>query len=167
MLVILEGPDGSGKTTLANTLCEEYNFNNITPVPREWPEQFGTAADLFRNLANDEKLYVMDRCFITEWIYRVVMYDKTPTINLEQIVKLLTYWSSNVYYVFCFNKNAYSNAINRGETYVATQSLHNEICKAYEFVYNTLNRFTDINLLEYDYTINSVKDLLDKLEVSK
>ena len=163
MLVIIEGPDGSGKTTLVKDLCNNYGYMEIKSVQRDLPNQYDSWFTIIKQLADSDAKYVMDRCYLSEWVYRLTMADKVPNMTLLDMVVLL-YLRPNVKIVFCNNNNAYKNACNRGEDYVETRKQHNRITNTYEFLYDTLKTFTTIDVIKYKYSNKSVQKLIDILE---
>ena len=82
MLIVIEGPDGSGKTTLLKQLNNK-GIITLPAIPREHHLQY----EMFKMYAINsvDKIYCIDRCFITEWIYRCVKNDNIPNITLEDI----------------------------------------------------------------------------------
>ena len=150
MLVIVEGPDGSGKTTVINELCKHYNFKKVFGIHKDSPLQHKLWKEILRAHSNGDVYYIMDRCFLSDWVYRMVMNDGEPYMTLSNIVSLLEI--TDVTYVFCNTKNAYNNAINRGEDYVTDEQTHERVTNSYNFVYDTLKKFTNARCLKYDYT---------------
>jgi thymidylate kinase len=65
-VVVLDGCDGTGKTSLANLLAAEHGFT-IVHSPQT-PDQVGLA-DRYRKLIVAGGKLVMDRCFISELVY--------------------------------------------------------------------------------------------------
>ena len=160
MIIIVEGPDGSGKTTLLKQL-EEKGFKTLPRIPREHIEN----AELFKSTVRltHYDIWCLDRCFITELIYRCIKQDKEPTITLKQVVDCLQEFG--VLYVFCANRNSYRNAKLRGENYVLDKKEHDAISNAYDFIYNMLDLFTNVNLYKYDYEKDDVNNLINYVKV--
>lgn len=69
-LIVIDGPDGTGKTTLAEHLCEVYEgeYVHLTYVP-EGMWQYQTDALLDAVLKSDDHLVVIDRHWISEQVY--------------------------------------------------------------------------------------------------
>lgn len=77
-MIIVSGPDNSGKTTLVKRLCEDLGLNNMpkcTSLPL-WanPDDYfdWVMSTLARGQAND----IVDRCYIDELVYGPVMRGK-------------------------------------------------------------------------------------------
>lgn len=156
MLIIVEGPDGSGKSTLVKKLTE-LNYVEIKTIYRS-NNEYNIWKVLLKELTNSSINYVMDRCFISEWIYRCLKKDVKPTLSLQDILNLCN--NTNFKFVFCKNDNAYKNAKKRGETYITSKKEHDTLCKYYDFVNDTLCLFTECDVLVYDYTKDDVRKLL-------
>lgn len=79
-IIIIEGCDGTGKTTLAKYLCDKYDGHYIHNTYR-WPKKmplYHTAA-LHRAIKlSEEKLVVIDRLWMSEAIYAEVYRGGSP-----------------------------------------------------------------------------------------
>ena len=162
MLVIFEGVDGSGKTTLIKKLKEIYHWKEI-----EWPgkqkdaKTFLEMVKQFRNEhegeISDNKVYLMDRGGLGELIYGTL--ENRLDTDPDDYVDLVRLWEESVL-VFCNNNQAYENAITRGEDGIAKDALmHKTITDAYLDVVNDCRgRYTDFcdhgfeQIITYDYS---------------
>lgn len=77
-LIILDGPDCSGKTTLANALRDQLGAN---VVHRTWSEDLEKQMDRYLmdpiNIYRKDDLLVIDRWALSEWIYSDVYRNGT------------------------------------------------------------------------------------------
>lgn len=160
MLTIIEGPDGTGKSTLVKQLCEK-GFIEIKPFPRELRGQYELYEKLFSSEMYSHNKFIMDRSFISEWAYRIAVNDKEPNIRLIEIIKLLEL--NNVIVVYCNNKNAFENSIKRGETYIVDKSIHTKVFDTYNFIFNTLDKFTFSKIIRYDYERDDLISLIKEI----
>jgi thymidylate kinase len=163
MLIIVEGPDGSGKTTLINTLCERGYGKKIFGICKDVPNQMMLWYELITSCVDDKSnVYIMDRCYLSDWAYRLAMNDGEACMSLTNISDLLSV--KNVIYIFCKNKNAYELAKLRGEDYVQTKEQHVKVCNSYDFIYDTISKFCkECICLKYDFESNLFRDVTDKL----
>lgn len=84
MIIILEGPDGSGKTTLSNQLTDELG------VTRYHVGHVGKGSQFLRylNLALDgPNPVVFDRFHISEMVYSTLFREK-PSLSVHQFYAL-------------------------------------------------------------------------------
>ena len=163
MLVIVEGPDGTGKTTLVKELCEHYNYLKVNDITKDTPSQFRMWNILMEECVKSYKKYVIDRCFLSDWAYRLVKNDSFRSLDLYEISSLLN--RPDVIYVFCNNDNAYTFAKNRGEYYIKSKEEHDKITNSYNFIKDTMLKFTNVKVIDYDFTKNNMQDLIDLLKV--
>lgn len=149
MLIIVEGVDGSGKSTLVNELVQQ-GAKIVTAVPREWPNMASYCYDLYKSCTSSKFRYVMDRSIITEWIYRFVKKDKETTLEFGDIPTLLNMQGLHV--VLCKNSKSYRRAMDRGEDYVVDMNEHKLIENLYDFVAYTLKTMCpNVKVHYYDY----------------
>lgn len=93
-MIILEGPDGSGKTTLAHELCSEFNLEYMRyeglsstqgpdgPAIIEWWDE---------QMAQDRSDAVYDRCYyISEPIYQLATPSRELIAAPQQMVHGIT-----------------------------------------------------------------------------
>ena len=93
--IILEGPDGAGKTTVISELIKRVPFSmkhHIAPVDAEQAriETCKMLVDL-----NKPDGIIFDRCFLSEAIYGPIFRNHQPTY-LADVVKLVP---SSVFYI--------------------------------------------------------------------
>ena len=168
MIVLVEGPDGAGKTTLINDLVDYSNDKKVgctklTTLPRDWPDQFRLWRELFTSLRDyrlSPHIYLIDRSFLSEIIYRMVMNDKEANIKLQDVTTLMKSVSAIVY---CNHKDAYNFAKKRGEDYVTDELTHSRITNGYEIMIGVIEMFTDTDVIYYDLTLNNVVDVYNKI----
>ena len=99
--IVVEGPDGSGKTTLANTLCEylglEYKHLTYIEKPEDMYEQFREAEDLMFKGG-----ILLDRYIMSNKVYAKATGDKEVYesnrfwYNMSVLIQ-----SGRVYHITC------------------------------------------------------------------
>jgi thymidylate kinase len=162
MILLVEGPDGTGKSTLIDELVKNHNFVKQTGVPRDWFEQYENWRDFYAHCFTYFKDIVVDRCFISELVYRIVKKDYEPNITLYAVIALLE--QSNIKVIYCNTDNAYEFAKSRGESYVTSQDEFNEISTRYKHLFELLETFTEAKIYRYDWQFETVNDLVNKLK---
>lgn len=161
MIVILEGPDGSGKTTLCNNLVAK-GYKHISNLPREWPEQYDIYEYLFLKLIKNYNNVVIDRSFISEIVYRIVKQDNKANINLCQILKLLKEFPIKI--IYCKSDTAFQDALSRGETYITTTAEHKYLTFVYDVIIDLIRQFTDVPVIDYNWKTDKISSLLKELQ---
>lgn len=149
MLILVEGVDGSGKTTLVNALVEEYGYHRLKGPDRQdyKNSELDNWLDLVTYLSKG-KTYILDRSWITEFVYR--QSDTDPTyLTLESLVKLFSLHPCKV--VLCQNYKAFEDAMARGEDNITDENRSNIIAGTYNDFWHILKRFTNIPVAKYDW----------------
>lgn len=167
-IFLVEGTDGSGKTTLINNLKEKYNdVNSVHTIPRDWL-QFEKSADLWQYLLGKVKskmernnIVLIDRSFITDFVYRMCIDIDKPSMEFNAFAYLMYNYDLKI--IYCTSKDAYIKANNRGETYVKDIVTHSKICGMYEHFMETM-KMLGIPVVKYDYMVNKIDDLYKKLK---
>lgn len=80
-MIILEGPDGAGKSTLANSLARELDLNILKMTINGGQ----SATEYLQKLQCDG--VVMDRCWISEQIYSDI-FGREPRLDADKCERL-------------------------------------------------------------------------------
>lgn len=141
MLILLEGADGSGKTTLCKQL-KEFGFNVADPVDRADTNLY----EQWLKLINKGDA-IIDRSFITELVYRTVDGKETGDLNLEQMCYLLKYCKV----ILCETDSAFEDSIKRGEDNITDKETATKIKDAYKLILTMLSKFTKAEVFTYNW----------------
>ena len=153
MIVIIEGPDGSGKTTLCKQL--QNAGYNIVAKPRGENLSFAEFMDL--KLSSD--VYVFDRALLTPWAYRILDNEKLDTDDYDIMEMIMLLKSSKIIYCNC--ENAYEYSIKRGEDNIDTIDKAMKLRQLYDFIISTVKLYKLGQIFEYDFEKSTLNDVLD------
>ena len=106
MLILVEGADGSGKTTLVNQLSEYFPTMRINRGNNHLKE-------LYDNLTCMNEDIVLDRSFITDVVYRLALDDDIGTDGINMFYMDCILRDSIV--IYCKTVTQFDDAKSRGE----------------------------------------------------
>lgn len=153
MIILVEGPDGSGKTTLCNVFVKDYGFEYIHLGPQKDIEK--TYKDLIEKLKNIKKDVVIDRAMLSNLVYSEIYGGQKLSTD-----KRAEFWMLLDEIILCLpkNKNEYLNEFSK------LKEEREELYKdKMETVYNFFNEFTDV-CVRYDrFKVKDVKKYVDNI----
>lgn len=162
MLVVLEGPDGVGKTVLSQKL-KGIGSVMYAPLPRV--DSYNNREDWQRFIevfGKSDNIYILDRCFLSEFVYR--LFDKDDTyMTFHDVANWLDVCAA---VVICRSDTAYEDAMNRGEDNITDREKHTKITEMYEHVIHMIKRFTKVPVIDYCWktmTDNEIKKLIKQM----
>ena len=148
-LIILEGPDGAGKTTLAKILTEVLgaHYVHFGPLPKV---RYGLARlyveAMLRALWGDTPV-VMDRCWLSEPIYGQVFRQNEDRVGLKRRLLERLAMRCEVLVIQCTTNNAVmeTNFLSGRPEYLANVEQHRQVVNLYT------KMTTSLPVLKYDY----------------
>ena len=158
MLIFVEGPDGSGKTTLCKELIKCGAADILVTVPRGAKNQ-SAFYDLLRRTKHK---IVFDRCFISDVAYRLWDNCKPDNMTLEDMLYVLR--NSNSCIIFCDTDTAFDDAQSRGESFITNRKNHDIISNNYRTLQMILRKFTKVPVMVYDRKFSDVSDVIKFIE---
>ena len=108
MIYVLEGPDGTGKSTLAKALAKETHAMVIHPYYNDQWEMKGYLTSIIKfaeDLNNQGINVVLDRWCISELIYGTI-FRGGPAFDVPEMV---AGYGSGITWIYCRNDNAAAN----------------------------------------------------------
>lgn len=171
MIIYLEGPDGSGKTTLADKIkeiCEELKIDyvrnaeqTISTHPNR-PNRV-TKEQLFEQLdfmAEENRVFILDRGPISDSIYRM-FDDFDPVCKLEEYGKAFERYIKNdqILIIYTRTPNAEQAMLERGDDNPVALRRHKELTKAYDVIMSALNMLLKGQILRYNYAISNADEV--------
>jgi hypothetical protein len=164
-MIVVEGPDGSGKTTLAGRLCEEYDLEYRRPPESLLSSTGGPSEGLvewwrteLRRPNLERKLGVYDRCFwISEPIYSSLSL-RAPLCPPDQLWRgIADLWAEDPLLIFCMTDETamIENTYAGGKPRLASlEERETEKLRAINFLYWAffgIWQQASMNVVHYDY----------------
>lgn len=153
MLIIVEGPDGSGKSTL----CEQLKDNGYDILRRVKSDK-NFAYFEFKELQNSNQVYVIDRAILTPWAYRLLDGGDLNPDDFRFLEAILLLNNSPIIYCNCPNSFEYS--MRRGEDNITDKKVSKDLRTIYDFIIKTLKLYNVSTIFEYDFEKQSVEDVI-------
>lgn len=173
MIVYLEGPDGSGKTTLADKILNYCNSNGIQCIRHgqslvqtkpNMPTRMD-ATTIIKNInmmLESDILYILDRGPISDCIYRIFDYDECVISFSKQLEIMLQ--TTRLFFIYCRTENAEKYMLERGDDNPVAIARHKEIVKAYDTLIPVIENFALVNrYVEYDFEHDSEKEIFVRI----
>lgn len=175
--IIIEGPDGAGKTTLAEKLCDRLGRQYTRPpeellssetgptagLPQWWDEQLAMGD---RALAHR----VFDRCFyISDPIYQMAQSERELLVSFQALASgIMRLWNVEPIIIFCLPDFGITLTNVRQENRPQLRGVSAEVLsKVYNMYWATYALWSNAlydNIMSYDYTEDAEWDILmDKL----
>ena len=154
MLILVEGADGSGKTTLVTQL-KQRGYKVISSVDRSLSSQdmrWKFAA--LHSCETAMKHCIMDRSFISELVYRTFDGEK-PVISLSAMCNTLKFCKI----ILCETDTQYEDSIRRGEDNIISREQADKIQELYNFYVNMFEKFDGVPVYRYNWKKNTVADV--------
>lgn len=159
-LILVEGPDNSGKTTFINEL-QDYgavllNFPKATSAGRFSCESRNEVAifETMLNYLDESKVYILDRGYLSNIVYESVLRDKDTTAYVEDFIRLK---QTHDLKVIALTRNKIDVSFKDDLISVDSESF-NKIIEMFNSVYRTLG-ITPYKYLNHDSS-NALIDVL-------
>ena len=133
MIYIIEGADGTGKTTLANYLSKATGF----PIKhRSNPKNEEERKEMYNSYLEDiksSKNVIWDRSFYSEIVYGPIMRDQSYIDKAQMLEFELLLAKSGAVIIFCDTcvDTSWDNMQERGESYITEYLVHEAIVEKY------------------------------------
>lgn len=168
-IIIIEGPQGSGKSTMANFLRDNLSSSNLyrlTGIKDKTITGYNKNKSMYLGLINymesleDTELnLIFDRTFFTEEVYSILGYKEYRFDKAyDRLVKKLSQLDFNIYLVilYCKDTSLYEKRLRRQHHNYQAFSVENSV--------NQQNTYLKlIDEIEYD-TINKIKLCVDNYD---
>jgi hypothetical protein len=173
-MLIVEGPDGGGKTTLAKAIADAYDLEYTRPLEQLLSSSTGPGPGLFewwkdqlRLPPAEHKARVYDRCFfISEAIYQMAQVQRDLIVDGHELWRGISdLWTLGPNLIFCQPPMdvQYSNVVQDGRQ--SLEGLNNRHLEKINFMYWAFYGMWQNSLfaqvVQYDYTRDSINWILD------
>lgn len=153
MIVLFEGVDGGGKTTLLSKLKKTFPGSKELEWPgrQDSPQKFLETAKAFIEEHKDKEdsgtLYFLDRCGIGEFLYAPITEGREMA-KTSEYAAVFKDWLRNKLIVICINPDAHKLAVERGEDGPAKDpTIHRYISEGYR----NLTNGTGLHIIGYNF----------------
>lgn len=184
MLIILDGCDKSGKSTLANALQKKLNavvirksyVDELYPINWQEAQMHDWETLLDRVIAsNPDTMFIADRSFLTQTVFQLNEYEGKGVLTDEQFNKFLAYChvvnkldaltvvcQSPYYEVEGFVRDLeHFNSLRKTYASLAVEYINNAViidqCNKmlYDRVYDVIHEFERMNNMHFDEQTNT------------
>ena len=156
MTVIIEGVDGSGKSTLVKQLADE-GFRVATVESNRVSRKEFIEWETLSMYQNDE-IVITDRSFLTDLVYRIHDGKERKGMDLYHMSMVL---DENVKVVFCETGTEFDDAMARGEDNITSRAASKDISDIYRVVREMVRLFTKTPVFVYNWHDMSVSDVIN------
>lgn len=136
MIIILEGPDGGGKTTLANTLSKHSGWPikhfSYPKTQEEVDNMFSMYLDMLNSLEPTENV-ILDRCWYSDMCYGPVMRGAATITTAKMLELEEAALKHGCMVVLCIDEPTvlWQRVSKRGDDYITDEEKFYEICNYY------------------------------------
>ena len=154
MIVLIEGVDGSGKTTLSKQL-EDLGYKIINIEQND--EQFTS----YMSYAKDDKVYICDRSFLSDLVYRLEDGKHRQGMNMSSMISIL---EAGAKVIFCHSDTAYIDSMIRGESNITTRDRSSKINNIYNLLHRLLKLFVNVSVTDYCWKKDNILTIIKFIE---
>lgn len=160
MIYILEGADGCGKSTLANTIAEETKGHILhCSYSKDW-NIHEYHLDVFAAALSLSKYQdvIIDRWAPSEWVYGNVFRGK-ESYNVFTLIEAAN-TKADITWIMCKNVNAVANHLkNKEKREEMFESMYDVVANFSIFESDT----PELNWIDYDYDKVNMKQFVKEL----
>lgn len=150
MIIILEGPDGSGKTTLANKIKDQTGFM-LLHRSHQTDSNADSLFDEYVQVIKAGKNCIMDRGWYSEMVYGPVMRGASAITypQMYELERLLARNGALIIHCTAPEATLWKRCLKRGEDYVTKKDAFHEICNGFDVLMNDVPHYVPVLTYEY------------------
>lgn len=151
MIIILEGPDGSGKTTLANKIKDQTGYT-LLHRSHKTDTEATCLFDEYAQVIKSGKNCIMDRGWYSEMVYGPVMRGNS-IITYPQMYELERMLAKNgalIIHCTAPEMTLWKRCLRRGEDYVTSRDKFHEICRGFYALMHDVPHHVPVLTYEYE-----------------
>lgn len=150
MIIIIEGPDGSGKTSLAEKISKQTRYPIIHRTQPKSEEEKKLMMGEYLQLIRSNKNCILDRCWYSEMAYGPVMRDASVLSypQMYELEELLAKTGAILIYATGPKAALWQRCQRRGEEYITSRDNFNAICENFDAIMNVPHY---IPVVRYEY----------------
>ena len=151
MILMLEVPDGSGKTTLANQLKSQTGYTLMHRTQPKSEEDKARMMDEYVQVLKAGKNCIMDRSWYSELVYGPVMRDAS-VLTFPQMYELERLAARNgAIIIYCTAPEAtlWKRCQCRGEEYITSRETFHEICYGFDQLMHSVPHLIPVTTYAY------------------
>lgn len=150
MLLIIEGPDGSGKTTLAQQLSRQTGYPIVHRSQPKTEEEKKLMMGEYLQAIKTNRNVIFDRCWYSEMAYGPVMRDDSVISYPEmyELERQLAKVGAMIIYCTGPEPALWMRCTRRGEDYVTSRDNFKAIYKNYEDIMSVPHY---VPVVKYEY----------------
>ena len=166
MVVIIEGTDGTGKTTLCELLRTSLKCMVIHEgyPGNDQQKRFERVMELRSNIYNQDRLVIYDRCTsIDDFVYDFLNKEHSSIYKLKDYIKLMLK-DAHIFHLVLEDKEEHKRRLeDRGDNYISWEQIE-EIEKSYKKFYRGLK----VNTIKIsNNNVENLNRILDYIKEKK
>ena len=152
MIIILEGPDGSGKTTLAEQIHKQTGYQLLHRTQPKSEEDKQRMMDEYIQVLKSGKNVIMDRCWYSEMVYGPIMRDASVITypQMYSLERLAAKYGAIIIYCTAAPATLWKRCIRRGEDYITDRETFDKICQGFDLIMHNVPHFIPVTTYEYE-----------------